>query len=185
MGIDEAGRGPLAGPLVVAGIKIEPRIMNHDLWNGIKDSKKLTRRKREGWYQILTNHPKIEWAVAKIGPKVIDRINIARAANLGARRVYTKLAGDNLPFALLDGSLYLSEATPHKTIIKGDERVPVIAAASIIAKVTRDCIMSRLHKKYPQYGFDVHQGYGTKLHRAMIHKIGRCRIHRHSFKLLT
>src|SRR3989344_5331315 len=135
------------------------------------------------WLEFLTGQSRIKWATAKVYPKSIDRINIARAANLGARRVYDKLVGGEIHTALLDGSLYLPESAPHRTIIKGDEKIPVIAAASIIAKVTRDRIMRRLHKKYPQYGFDIHKGYGTKFHRAMIKKIGRAHIHRISFRL--
>ncbi len=193
LGIDEAGRGPLAGPVVVAGIKIKSKInlrpelrsrenQKSKFWEDIRDSKKLSAKKREEWFKLLTSHPEIEWAAAKVWPKTIDRINIARAANLGARRVYAKLAGDEMPFALLDGSLYLSAVTPYKTIIKGDEKIPVISAASIIAKVIRDSTMRRLHKKYPQYGFDRHKGYGTKLHRKMIKKFGRSEAHRISFR---
>ena len=183
IGIDEAGRGPLAGPVVVAGIKINSKckIQNAKLLKNIKDSKKLSAKQREEWFRILTTHPKIEWAVAKVSPKIIDRINIARSTNLGVARVYQKLSPGEMCFAMLDGSLYLSKNTPHETIVKGDEKIPVIAAASIIAKVTRDRIMCRLHKKYPQYRFDVHKGYGTKMHMEFIHKFGRSDIHRKSF----
>ncbi len=182
IGIDEVGRGPLAGPVVVAGVKLKVKNEKLKIFFGIKDSKKLSVKQRRGWFVKITSHPKIDWAVARVWPKTIDRINIARAANLGARRVYAKLAGDKLPFALLDGSLHLSRVTPHKTIIKGDEKVPAISAASIIAKVKRDRIMLRLHKKYPQYGFNVHKGYGTMFHRKMIKKFGRSAIHRNSFR---
>lgn len=190
IGIDEAGRGPLAGPVAVAGIRIKDKGQRIKILRGIRDSKKLSAKQREEWFEILTNHPKIEWAVAKVWPKVIDRINIAQAANLGARRVYKRLSlgGKRLSlgrtiFAVLDGSLYLSKGTPHETIVKGDEKVPIISAASIIAKVTRDRTMLRLHQKYPQYGFDVHKGYGTKMHRNMIRRFGRSEIHRKSFRL--
>ena len=181
IGIDEAGRGPLAGPVVVAGAKIESGIMDHELWKGIKDSKKLSARRRDEWYQLLTTYPKIEWAVARISPKIIDRINIYHAAQLGAWRVYKKLSSDAAHSALLDGSLYLPSCVQSETIIRGDEKVPIISAASIIAKVTRDRIMLRLHKKYPQYRFDLHKGYGTKLHREKMKQFGRCEIHRRSF----
>lgn len=191
IGIDEAGRGPLAGPVAVAGVAVKTKDKRQriKILRGIRDSKKLSAKQREEWYKILTNHPKIDWAVTKIWPKVIDRINIAQAANLGAARVYKRLSlgGKRLSlgrtiFPVLDGSLYLSKNIPHETIIKGDEKIPVIAAASIIAKVTRDRTMLRLHKKYPQYGLDVHKGYGTKLHRAMVKKFGRAEVHRKSFK---
>lgn len=200
IGIDEAGRGPLAGPVVVGGVavKIQDKKQNIKVLRHIRDSKKLSAKQREEWFSILTKHPKIEYAVVKVWPKVIDRINIAQAANLGAYRVYKKLnnvtsrqssKSTRLLFergrehTLLDGSLYLPEHILYKTIIKGDEKIPVISAASIIAKVTRDRTMRRLHKKYPQYGFDVHKGYGTELHRKMIKKFGRAEIHRKSFKM--
>ncbi len=178
IGIDEAGRGPLAGPVVVAGIRIR-RITDRELRaNKIKDSKKLTARQREEWFKVLTNHPKIEWAAVKVWPKTIDRINISRSANLGAYRVYRRLLAGT---ALLDGGLKLPSYIPHEVIIKGDERIPVIAAASIIAKVIRDRTMLRLHKKYPQYGLDKHKGYATGIHRAAVKKFGPSDVHRKSF----
>lgn len=187
IGIDEAGRGPLAGHVVVAGIKISVKRKTKSeklLW-GIKDSKKLTPQKREEWFFILTKHPKIEWAVARVSPKVIDRINISKAANLAARRVYKKLSsgGKRIIPALLDGGLHLSKNAPFKTIIKGDEKIPVIGAASIIAKVTRDRLMLRLHKKHPQYGFNIHKGYPTRKHKEMIRKFGLSPVHRRTFKI--
>ncbi|MEK7541765.1 MAG: ribonuclease HII [Patescibacteria group bacterium] len=201
LGIDEAGRGPLAGPVVVAGVRIRARgrAQNAKLFEGIRDSKKLSPIQREQWYGLLTRHPAVEWAVARVSHAVIDRINIRNAALLGARRVYAKLipayAGISLAGqgarggapprarALLDGGLFLPHQTnvAQKTVIKGDEKIPLIAAASIIAKVTRDRLMLRLHKKYPQYGFDRHKGYGTVLHREMIAEFGQCEIHRKSF----
>lgn len=195
IGIDEAGRGPLAGPLVVAGVRLRTpattsnakfKIKNEKLrniFNGIKDSKKLSAKRREEWFKILTGDPCVKWAVAKISPKVIDKINIAKSANLGAKRVFQKLSGGKSCYALLDGSLYLPKHINYKTIIKGDEKIPIISAASIIAKVTRDRIMARLHKKYPLYGFDAHKGYGTKFHYGAIKKLGLLNIHRRSFNL--
>lgn len=187
IGIDEAGRGPLAGPVVVAGVKIKinqpPCGRKLKAFENIKDSKKLSARQRERWFVVLTNHPKINWAAVSIGHKTIDSLNIAKATNLGARRVYKKLSQGKICPALLDGSLYLSRRIPHKTIIKGDEKIPAIAAASIIAKVTRDNIMADLHKKYPQYRFDLHKGYGTKLHKDLIKKFGRSEVHRKSFRV--
>ncbi len=218
IGIDEAGRGPLAGPVVVAGIRMRIpattsnakfKNQNAKFWKdfrNIRDSKKLTARQREEWFQILTTHPRIEYAVSRISPKIIDKINVYQATLLGARRVYKKLQNESLrqaqgislkkiyfpsgvegipklPLALLDGGLKLEKHIPQQTIIKGDEKIPVISAASIIAKVTRDRLMRRLHKKYPQYGFDRHKGYGTKLHRAMLVKYGRCDLHRRTFRI--
>lgn len=184
IGIDEAGRGPLAGPVVVAGVRLESRTLNQEsrIFAGIKDSKKLSPKKREEWFRVLTSHPDISWVVAKVWPKKIDQINIAKATNLGALRVYRKLASEGSCAALLDGSLYLPREIVSKTIIKGDEKIPAISAASIIAKVTRDRTMVRLHKKFPQYRFDVHKGYGTRLHRQLIGQYGYSKIHRKSFR---
>ena len=181
IGIDEVGRGPLAGPVVVAGVKINAKFRK--VFKNIKDSKKLSARQREKWFLKITKHSDIEWAAASISPRIIDRVNIAKASNLGAGRVYKKLAGGVKVPAVLDGSLYLSPKIPYQTIIKGDEKVPIIAAASIIAKVTRDRMMSCLHKKYPQYRFDIHKGYGTKLHKNLLKKFGRSEVHRESFKI--
>lgn len=183
VGIDEAGRGPLAGPVVVAGVKIQSAKTAKRLFAGIRDSKQLSAKKREEWFSILVSHPKIEFAVARVWPAVIDRINISAAANLAARRVHGKLScGRRRVYALLDGGLYLPEAIGQETIIKGDEQIPVIAAASIIAKVTRDRIMMRLHKKFPEYRFDLHKGYGTRLHRRILRSTGRSEVHRVSFR---
>ena len=189
IGIDEAGRGPLAGPVVVAGVYVSREMQADFLRRGIRDSKKLTAKKREEWFRFLTAHPKIRWSVTSVWPRVIDRINIAQAANLGARRVYAKLCSDlrlvQEQFVQLDGGLVLPPPILHEVIIKGDEKIPAIAAASIIAKVTRDRIMLRLHKKYPQYRFDLHKGYGTELHREMIRLHGPSRTHRQSFRMGT
>src|SRR3990167_3679950 len=166
VGIDEAGRGPLAGPVVVAGGKIRSAKTAKRLFAGIRDSKKLSAKKREEWFSVLASRPEIEYAVARVWPAVIDRMNISRAANLAARRAHWKLSrGRGGIYALLDGGLYLPDSILQETIIKGDEKIPLIAAASIIAKVTRDRIMVRLHRKYPEYRFDLHKGYGTELHR--------------------
>ena len=204
MGIDEAGRGPLAGPVVVAGVKIRNAKAGKRLFAGIRDPKKLSAKKRERWFSVLSSCPEIEYAVARVWPAVIDRINISRAANLAARRVHRKLSANNESIAnkrirfshsqirkdslfadvkvLLDGGLYLPDSIPQKAIIKWDEKIPVIDAASIIAKVTRDRIMMRLHKKFPEYHFDLHKGYGTRFLRRILRSIGRSEIHRASFR---
>ncbi len=185
IGIDEAGRGPLAGPVVVGGIRINSKFPspNSKFWRGIKDSKRLSAKQREAWFRKLTSHPSIRWAVARISPQVIDRVNIARATHIGARRVYVKLAGNTHCHALLDGSLKLPPTVSHDIHIKGDERFPIISAASIIAKVIRDRIMMRLHRKYPLYGFDRHKGYGTAAHITAIRVYGRSGVHRNSFEI--
>lgn len=197
IGIDEAGRGPLAGPVAVGGVMISQKTKDErqkvrEILLGIKDSKQLTEKQREEWFLFLTTHPSVQWAVAFVSPAMIDRINIRNATLLGAARVYRKLAmraaargGGAPPRALLDGGLFLPPriCANQETIIKGDETIPLIAAASIIAKVRRDRLMRRLHKKYPEYRFDLHKGYGTALHRAMIREHGRCEMHRESFHL--
>ena len=184
IGIDEAGRGPLAGPVVVAGIKIRSAKTAKRLFAGIRDSKKLSAKKREEWFLRLTRHSSIEYAVARVWNHVIDRVNITRAANIAAARVCRRLSSKKgRVFAVLDGGLYLPDSIPQKTIIKGDERIPVIAAASIIAKVTRDRIMMRLHKKFPQYRFDLHKGYGTRLHKEYIRRHGYSGVHRRTFRI--
>lgn len=209
IGVDEAGRGPLAGPLVVAGVLASARF-DARILRGIKDSKQLTEKQRERWYAFLTTHPDLRFATAIISPGVIDTINILKAAHKGARRVYRALLTSmpqrikaesrdskkqksskiNLAkatpvfaecHALLDGSLKLPHGVSYEVIIRGDEKIPIISAASVIAKVTRDRIMRTLHKKYPEYGFDEHKGYGTKKHMRAIRKFGPIGIHRKSF----
>lgn len=181
IGIDEAGRGPLAGPVVVAGVKLKVKSLKLKVLKGIRDSKKLTSGQREAWFKILTSHPEVEWAVTRVYPRVIDRMNISEAANLGANRVCAKLSLAQNGYALLDGGLRISTGLPHGIFIKGDEKFPIIAAASIIAKVTRDRIMRRLHKKYPQYRFDLHKGYPTRVHKMLLVKFGRSEVHRKTF----
>lgn len=181
VGIDEVGRGPLAGPVVVAGVKIKNSPAASRFFHGIRDSKQLSPHRREEWYLLLTHDPHISWAVARVSPQIIDRINIARAACLGALRVYSKLFQDEPLHVLLDGSLFLPQEISQETIIRGDENVPIIAAASIIAKVTRDRIMMRIHKKFLAYRFDLHKGYGTRMHKTLLHQYGPTRHHRKTF----
>lgn len=184
LGIDEVGRGALAGPVVVAGIVTKKPfgIKNRGLGR-LKDSKKLTPKKREAWFRYFSSHPKISWAVSRVTPRVIDRINISRAANLASLRLAKKLTPGKRVFAYLDGGLEFPETIPHRTVIKGDEKIKIIAAASIVAKVARDRIMLRLHKKDPRYDFHIHKGYGTKLHIQRIRKFGYSPLHRRSFVL--
>ncbi len=181
IGIDEAGRGPLAGPVVVAGVLYRGSTAFPKMLRGIKDSKKLSARQRDEWYALITACPDFAWATARVAPAMIDRINILQASRMGARRVYKKLAPKNDVLALLDGGLILPSSVEQKTIIKGDEKISLIAAASVIAKVTRDRLMLKLHKKYPCYRFDLHKGYGTALHRKMLGQYGACPVHRVSF----
>jgi len=179
--LDESGRGPLAAPVVAAAVMINPKSKIQNL--KIKDSKKLTAKKREELYKILTKNPGIEWGIAKVSERVIDKINILEATKLAMKRAVKKLKGKPV-FLILDGKMKLDLPISQKSIIKADEKVFSCAAASIIAKVSRDRIMLRYHKKYPQYGFDKHKGYPTRHHRKMLKKYGPCKIHRKSFKPL-
>jgi ribonuclease HII len=202
IGIDEAGRGPLAGPVAVAAVIATLRTSQGlpfgnssrvVLWEfvGIKDSKKLSVKKREEWYKKIKSHPLIgglnlKSELAFVSPKTIDKIGISKALMIAVKRTIKKLEktakiNPRNCFVLLDGSLRAPKEYEQKTIIKGDEKIPLISAASIIAKVARDKKMTRLHKKFPAYCFDKHKGYGTKLHYKMLKKHGISKEHRKSF----
>jgi len=194
IGIDEAGRGSLAGPVVVAAVSVPKEFYPRSATlPKLKDSKKLNPTQRLIWFHYIKNHPRISFTTARIYPRKIEEINIANCANLAALRCYNKIAGfinetsakeadysDSAVF--LDGSLYLggkkSQPSFAKTVIRGDEKFVVIKLASIIAKVTRDRYMTRLHEKQPLYRFNLHKGYGTALHRALIRKHGPAETHR-------
>lgn len=187
VGIDEVGRGPLAGPVVVGAVLMSASLKFDCV--GLRDSKKLTERAREDWVRRIKGHPGVFFALARVAPKTIDRINISRAANLAALRAFGRLAGkhkltsDNCA-VYLDGGLYLGNGRGRlagRTVIKGDERIPVVALASIIAKVHRDAIMVRQAKDLPGYGFEIHKGYGTRAHRSAIRRLGPSRVHRLTF----
>jgi ribonuclease HII len=179
IGIDEAGRGPLAGPVVAACVFVNSeKILKNKILKNINDSKKISEKQREEIYKILINHKDIKWGVGIVSEKIIDKINILQATKLAMEKSFKKINAD---FLLLDGNFKIHCATEQKSIIKGDQKVFSIAAASIIAKVTRDKLMQKYHKKYPQYGFDKHKGYGTKLHMDNIEKFGPCKIHRKTF----
>ncbi|MFA7676418.1 MAG: ribonuclease HII [Candidatus Shapirobacteria bacterium] len=185
-GIDEAGRGPLAGPVVAAAVIVQNlkfQILNfksNPNFKNIKDSKKMTAKQRENAYDFLTKHPDIVFGVGIVSEKVIDKINILQATKLAMLKSVKKLNPD---FLLLDGNFKINCKINQKSIIKGDTKVISIAMASIIAKVTRDKIMKKYHKKYFDYGFDKHKGYGTKVHYANLEKFGPCKIHRKTFCL--
>jgi len=181
-GLDEAGRGPLAGPVVVAAVIINPKFRSRILkeLKGVKDSKKLSFKQREEIFEVLTNCNFIEWGISKVSEKVIDKINILEATKLGMLKALEGL-GCKADHLILDGNFKIDSRTPQKSIIKGDEKVFSCAAASIIAKVTRDRIMLKYDKKYPEYGFKKHKGYPTQSHRSMLKKHGPCPIHRKSF----
>ena len=176
-GSDEAGRGPLAGPVVAAAVIIQNtkyKILN----TKIRDSKQLSAKQRDKFYDLITKNKNIKWGIGVVSERIIDRINILEATKLAMAKAVKKLKVD---FLLLDGNFKINSKILQKSIIKGDERVFSIAAASILAKVARDRIMVRYHKKYPRYRFDMHKGYPTKYHCKMIRKYGPCKIHRRSF----
>jgi len=173
--IDEAGRGPLAGPIAVAAISGNK---NSKYLKNIKDSKKLSAKQRNEWFEILRNN--FEYKVAMVGPQVIDRIGITKATRLAIARLLRRFAYKP-DMILLDGLLKAPQRYNQQTIIKGDEKIPLISAASIIAKVCRDRKMLRLHKIFPEYCFDCHKGYGTKKHYKMIKKNGVSESHRKTF----
>jgi ribonuclease HII len=180
-GIDEAGRGPLAGPIAV-GLVVAPK--GFRFWTQklgkIRDSKQLSAKKREEWFSYLRGHPELVCRCAFVAPGVIDRINIYQAALRAAARLYRNCK-PSPHFVWLDGSLGLPLPIPHRVVIRGDERIPVVAAASIIAKVSRDRYMVRMAKKYPAYNFERHKGYGSRLHIETIKQVGPSPIHRESF----
>lgn len=177
-GIDEAGRGPLAGPVVAAAVVFKKK-SKISLF-GVKDSKKLNAEKREEIYSVLKKDKNINWSVAKVSDKIIDKINILEATKLAMKKAIEKLE-IKPDYLILDGKTKVNTSVPQKTIVNGDNKVFSCAAASIIAKVTRDRLMVKLHKKYPEYGFEKHKGYGTKLHKKKLKKYGPCKIHRKSF----
>jgi ribonuclease HII len=174
-GIDEAGRGPLAGPVVAAAVALNPAAAV----DGVNDSKKLTAAKRKIlFYEILYNA--IAIGVGVVHAAEIDRINILNATRLAMSMAVSDLGTP--PDLLLIDALKLPELDYKQvSIVKGDAKSASIAAASIIAKVLRDSMMSSLHEKYPQYNFISHKGYGTREHIRMIHAHGPCEIHRKTF----
>lgn len=175
-GIDEAGRGPLAGPVVVAAA-IMPR---NSMIEGVNDSKKVSEKKREKLYEEITSSA-IAWGVGIIDQTEIDNINILNATKKGLTQSLKEL--EVKPELILVDALTKIDTLgiPYRSIIKGDAKSYSIAAASIIAKVTRDRIMRQWDELYPMYGFEKHKGYGTKMHIEAIKEYGICPLHRRSF----
>lgn len=175
-GIDEAGRGPLAGPVVVASV-IMPK---NSIIEGVNDSKKVSEKKREKLYEEITNTA-IAWGVGIIDQREIDEINILNATKKGLTNSLKEL--EIKPDLILVDALTNIDTLgiPYRSIIKGDAKSYSIAAASIIAKVTRDRIMRQWDELYPEYGFEKHKGYGTKMHTDAIKEYGPCPLHRKSF----
>ena len=176
-GVDEAGRGPLAGPVAAAAV-ILPRPFSCPLLN---DSKKLTKKRRELLYKEITEDPTVVWAVEMVGPEEIDRINILRATHRAMGLALDALSVKP-DIALIDGLPVKGLAIPHEALVKGDGLSLSIAAASVIAKVTRDRFMENIDREFPAYGFARHQGYGTRAHLEALRTHGPCRHHRRSFQ---
>ena len=174
-GVDEAGRGPLAGPVYAAAV-ILPRDAVID---GLNDSKKLTEKKREALFDVVTERA-LTYGIASASVEEIEELNILNATFLAMNRAIDKL--DPIPeLALIDGNRSTGIAMPSRCVVKGDSRCADIAAASILAKVSRDRYMLTLAEKYPQYHFEQHKGYGTKLHYEALREYGPSPEHRPSF----
>lgn len=178
-GVDEAGRGPLVGAVVAGAVVLDPS----KPIDGLKDSKKLTAAKRDFLYEQILENAKA-WGVGEASPAEIDQINILQATMLAMRRAIEDLSirlGAWPEKALIDGNRCPELPIAAEAIIQGDAKEPAISAASIVAKVTRDRQMMRLHEQYPEYGFAQHMGYPTEAHFAALKQYGVCSEHRRSF----
>ena len=174
-GVDEAGRGPLAGPVCAAAVILPPNLEIP----GLDDSKKLTDKRRRELFPIIKEQA-IAYGIGLASHEEIDQINILQATFLAMQRAIDQLEG-KADFALIDGNREKDFGLPVMTVVKGDSRSANIAAASILAKVTRDDILEELAKEYPQYGFEVHKGYGTKAHYEALRTHGASPVHRMTF----
>jgi ribonuclease HII len=175
-GVDEAGRGPLAGPVVAAACMLPPDFRNEE----VDDSKKLTPRQRFELYHQLTSDPSIVYGLGIVDAIVIDQINILQAT-FQAMLIAVSQLKKRPDFLLVDGNLLPPFDIPAVAIVEGDSQSLSIASASIIAKYTRDQIMLQYHSLWPQYGFDAHKGYGTRQHLLALDVHGACPIHRTTF----
>jgi len=175
-GVDEAGRGPLAGPVVAAAVLL----VSGSCFNGLNDSKKLSSQAREKFFLVIKKQA-LSYGIGIVDVEKIDKINILQASLLAMKHAVEGLSRKpNL--LLIDGNQQINTDIKQWTIIKGDSLSQSIAAASVMAKVTRDKIMEQYHEKFPRYAFNKHKGYGTRLHRDLIRKYGPCPIHRRTFK---
>ena len=174
-GVDEAGRGPLAGPVYAAAVILPP----HLEIPGLNDSKKLTDKRRRELMPIIMEQA-VAYGIGSASEQEIDEINILQATFLAMERAIAQLEG-KADFALIDGNREKDFGLPVMTVVKGDSRSANIAAASILAKVSRDNYMDELAKQYPEYGFEVHKGYGTKAHYEALRTHGHSPAHRLSF----
>jgi len=184
VGIDEAGRGPLAGPVAVGAVAISSNFKKN-FFKSIKDSKKLSPGDRELWFALALEARKeglLNFAVSLVSEKVIDRKGISYAIRLGIRRSLMTLGVSADSQVYLDGGIKAPKEFIHQlTVIKGDEKIPIISLASIVAKVIRDKKMIKFSKKFPEFNFHKHKGYGTREHCQAIRKFGPTVIHRRSF----
>ena len=182
-GVDEAGRGPLAGPVVAAAV-ILPRAWVlegiPDAFADLNDSKQLTEAQRDRFFAGLTGDPAVRFAIAAVEPSVIDEINILQATHRAMNQALADL-GDDVDHALVDGRPVRSLRWPQTALVKGDSLSYSIAAASVLAKVTRDRVMREADAKWPGYGFAGHKGYPTPEHLEAVARLGPCPIHRLSF----
>ena len=174
-GVDEVGRGPLAGPVTVCAVIMDLS----KIVDGVDDSKKLSEKKREKLFPQICEAA-VDMSIVSVGPEVIDEINILQATFLAMERAMQKLSPPS-ELALIDGNRAKDFGLPVRTIVKGDSLSASIAAASILAKVTRDRLMEEYDAQYPQYGFAVHKGYGTKRHYEALREFGPSPIHRRTF----
>ncbi len=175
-GVDEAGRGPLAGPVCAACVVLPEGVVIE----GVNDSKKLSEKKREALFDTIKEQA-LDYGIAFASEKEIDEINILQATFLAMRRAVESLQSVKPDIALVDGNRLPGLAIAERCIVKGDAKSANIAAASILAKVSRDRYMLEMAQQYPEYQFEKHKGYGTKLHYEMIEKYGICALHRKSF----
>lgn len=187
VGIDEVGRGPIAGPVAVCSFKCEPRFFdNISIDTPLRDSKKLTKKQREKWFEYLKEEKKkgnCDFAVSLVSADWIDKVGIVRSIQKALDSSLKKVATNPKEVSVyLDGGLKApKEFINQETVIKGDELHPVISCASIVAKVSRDALMAKYAEEYPEYGFKNHAGYGTKAHYEAIKKHGVTVLHRKSF----
>lgn len=173
-GTDEAGRGPLAGPVVAAAVILPDNFYHQD----VKDSKQLNAKKREYLSDLIKAEARA-WSIVAVGPRRIELHNIRAASLLAMSLAVSRTSAD---FVLIDGNAEIETDLPQEAIVKGDQKFQVISAASILAKVYRDHLMQACEEKYPGYELNKHAGYPTKKHREAISQIGPCRIHRKTFK---
>ena len=187
IGIDEAGRGPLAGPVVAAAVLLNSSCNFKDknlkeIISLAKDSKKMTAKQREKVFEIILKEKTLKWGIGKASHLIIDRVNILNATKLAMKKAVFNVKKDlRNTILIIDGNQRINIGCDQLAVVKGDQKIFLCSCASIIAKVYRDKLMERLDKKYPVYGFKKHKGYPTKKHYASIKKRGLSPVHRKSF----